>query len=209
MKRKIAKGTSTPEGQDVVVRKCVDCGTSVVGVHKTYHYTECGLSDIKLDDILVFECRCGSVMPEIPAIESLHHALALAILQKKSLLSSEEVRFLRKMARLTQAQLAEIMGVHKTRPSKWESGEEPIGKENDRVLRSCGLFGMLQQAVNSDDPVEATRAATSMIRSLDVAKIFKELKNELVAGPSRVFERGSGDNCDWLPAKKMESLQAS
>lgn len=206
MKRKVAGAASSAVGE-ITVRKCVDCRREVIGVRKTYHYTECGLSNVRLANILVFECVCGTVMPEIPAIDALHDVLAVGILQKKTLLTGDEVRFLRKMTALTQAQLAEIMGVHKTRPSKWESGEEPIGKENDRVLRSCALFGMLQQAISSDVPAEAMRSAASVIRSLDVTKIFRELKNDRSSKPSdHVFENDPtavGSASAWLPAKTV------
>src|SRR5207249_3786388 len=89
--------------------------------------------------IVLMHCdceECGAKVPEIPAIDQLHQFIAIDILRKKSLLSGEEIRFLRKMAGLMQSDLAEIMGVHATRPSKWETDGEPIGKENDRVLRS-------------------------------------------------------------------------
>jgi len=153
-------------------------------------------------------------MPEIPAIEILHYSLAVTILQKKTLLSGEEIRFLRKMGGLTQAQLAEIMGVHKTRPSKWEKGEEPIGKENDRVLRSCCLFGMLQQALDAEDPIAAMRSAAAMIRSLDIRKIFRELENERPKVADQLFENNpnaESPDATWALAGSVakEGLRAN
>jgi len=160
------------------VRKCVDCGNLMIGTSREYHYTECGLSSVRLLNVTVFECSCGGVSPEIPAIEQLHALIAISLLRKEALLSGEEVRFLRKVAGLTQVELLEIMGVHKTRPTKWETDHEPIGKENDRVLRSCCFFGMIHQLVNTVDPVSATRAASSAIRSMDVREVFKRIKEQ-------------------------------
>jgi len=169
-----------------VARRCVDCGNMMVGKPQEYQYTECGLSSVKLLNVIVFRCAvCGSVSPQITAIEQLHIMIAVSLLHKDALLSGEEVRFLRKVAGLTQAELAEVMGVHKTTPTGWETGAEPIGKENDRVLRSCCFFGMLTQIMNADDPVAAMRASTSAIRALDIREIFKRIRNNL-ADPKAV-----------------------
>lgn len=160
-------------------RKCVDCKGTMNGSRQTYRYSECGLKSVHLSNVLVFECQeCGAKVPEIPAIDQLHQCIAIDILRKTSLLSGEEIRFLRKMAGLMQSDLAEIMGVHVTRPSKWETDGEPIGKENDRVLRSCCLFGMIQQSLTVDDPVKVTRSSAEIIRNMDVREIFKQIKGK-------------------------------
>jgi transcriptional regulator with XRE-family HTH domain len=174
---KLAKGTAAAHPE--ALRKCVDCGATMKGSRQTYRYSECGLKSVHLSNVLVFDCEeCGAKVPEIPAIDQLHQFIAIDILRKKSLLSGEEIRFLRKMAGLMQSDLAEIMGVHATRPSKWETDGEPIGKENDRVLRSCCLFGMIQQSLTVDDPVKVTRSSAAIIRNMDVREIFKQIKGK-------------------------------
>jgi transcriptional regulator with XRE-family HTH domain len=160
---------------NATVRRCVDCGREVVGAAGEYHYTECGLSSVKLTNVMVYRCSCGSVSPEIPAIDQLHAMIAVSLLLKETLLSGEEVRFLRKLAGLTQEELAEIMGVHETRPTKWEKDHDPIGKENDRVLRSCCFFGMMKQILSNDDPLSALRASSAAIRTLDIREVFKRI----------------------------------
>lgn len=174
--KKTLKGVPAVER---VFRTCADCGGQMVGTRQSYRYKECGLSSVTLVNVMVFECECGARVPELPAIENLHHMIAIDLLQKESLLSGEEVRFLRKMAGLSQSELAQIIGVHVTRPSKWESGGEPIGKESDRVLRSCCLFGMAQQHLNDSDPVAATLAAAKVIQQLDVKEVFKRIKSTM------------------------------
>jgi DNA-binding transcriptional regulator YiaG len=171
----------------------------MIGTSREYHYTECGLSSVKLLNVTVFECLCGSVSPEIPAIEQLHALISISLLQKETLLSGEEVRFLRKVAGFTQVQLAEIMGVQRTRPTKWETNYEPIGKENDRVLRSCCFFGMIHQLMNTTDPVWATRAASSAIRSMDIREVFKQIKEQKGPVPPKdveVFNNPEADSVD-------------
>lgn len=125
-----------------VVRKCHECGGKLIGKRQTYKYEECGLTNVKLSNVVVFECKCGVRVPEIPAISELHCLIALDLLQKPSLLIGEEVRFLRKMAGLSQRELAELMGVTPTRPSKWEN--DAPSKEGDRLLRTICLLGMIQ-----------------------------------------------------------------
>jgi putative zinc finger/helix-turn-helix YgiT family protein len=188
-----------PIGAGLPVRKCVDCGGQMTGKHQSYNYVECGLSSVELLNVLVYHCAsCGAQVPEIPAIEILHTFIAIDLLQKESLLSGEEIRFLRKMSGLNQAELAEILGVDKTRPSKWESGGQDIGKETDRVLRSCCLFGMVQQLLNSDDPVNTTRSAAKVIRGLDVRDIFKKIAAS-VEGSKPVTVESTGDIPEpWL-----------
>jgi DNA-binding transcriptional regulator YiaG len=167
----------------------------MIGSNQEYQYTECGLSSVRLVNVTVFECSCGSRSPESPAIEQLHTLIAISLLQKETLLSGEEVRFLRKVAGLTQVELSEIMGVHETCPTKWETDHQPIGKENDRVLRSCCLFGMFHQVFNTNDPVAATRAASAALRSMDVREIFKRIKDEQKrpATPKNVEVRNDPD----------------
>jgi transcriptional regulator with XRE-family HTH domain len=149
------------------------------GKRTTYLYTECGLNSVKLTNVLVFECECGAKVPELLDIEGLHMLIAVDILQKNSLLSADEIRFLRKSAGLSQSELAKIVGVHSTRVSKWESDDGHIGKNNDRLLRAYCLFGMLRQIVNGSDGQEMVGMLTAakFIRTVDVRKIFETIKD--------------------------------
>jgi putative zinc finger/helix-turn-helix YgiT family protein len=180
-------------------RKCFDCGREMRGRRQKYLYTECGLNSVTLENVPVFECACGAKVPEIPSIQELHTLIAVALLQKSSLLSGDEVKFLRKSAGLSQSEVAKIIGVHATRPSKWESGESRIGKNNDRLLRAYCLFGMVQQVMGGaagEETVGLLKAAT-FIRTLDVRKIFEQIKNTTAGSkPVRLTAKGSGDAAD-------------
>jgi len=194
-------------GPGDTVRRCVDCGNYAVGRPEEYDYTECGLTSVKLLGVMVYRCaHCGSVSPAIPAIGQLHLLIAVSLLQKEALLSGEEVRFLRKVAGLTQAELAEIMGVHKTTPTGWETDAEPIGKENDRVLRSCCFYGMITQIMNSDDPIAMLRASASVVKSLDIREAFKRIKDIKNSGPKDVRvandSRAAGGAPWFLPEQR-------
>lgn len=191
------------------VRKCFDCDGNMRGKRTTYQYVECGLNSVKLTNVLVFECKCGAIVPEIPYIEGLHVLIAIAILQKNSLLSGDEIRFLRKNTGLSQMELAKIIGVHATRVSKWEADDGHIGKNNDRLLRAYCLVGMLQQLVNASDGQQMVGMLTAAksIREMDVRKLFETIKDQASASKSVSVaangDRTTGEPEPWL----LPSLQ--
>lgn len=157
------------------------------GSRQSYHYEECGLTSVTLINVLVYECKsCGLHVPELPSISQLHMMISLDILMKDTLLAGEEIRFLRRMAGLKQTTLAEIMGVDSTRVSKWENEDPPIGKENDRLLRTLCLLGMSLQFAKSENTAAIRSLATvNVIRELDVQRILSKIK-ETNEGPKQV-----------------------
>jgi DNA-binding transcriptional regulator YiaG len=174
-------------------RRCLDCGSLMRGRKQAYHYTECGLSSVKLADVLVFECECGARVPIITAIEALHFRIAVTLLRKQSLLAGEEIRFLRKMGGMSQADLARIMGYDKTRPSKWESGGSPISGESDRLLRSICFIKMLKQVIGLEAMEAVDRFAESEeIKSIDLESILKVI-DEAHSAPEPI-------NMPWPPS---------
>lgn len=162
-----------------VFRRCSECKNMMTGSRQNYNYVECGLSDVQLTNVLVYECnRCKTRVPEFPAIMGLHCLIALDLLRKPSLLSGEEIRFLRKMAGLSQKDLAEIMGIDVTRPSKWEATS--AGKESDRLMRTVFLLGMIRRIVEGKDPgAIKSLAAEKFIRELDVNDVLKSIEDKV------------------------------
>ena len=66
------------------------------GRKENYRYTECGLDSVTLVGITVYHCKCGAIVPEIGAVDALHHAIAMDLMRKDSLLSGDEIRFPKK-----------------------------------------------------------------------------------------------------------------
>src|SRR4051794_32922548 len=97
-------------GNEVKIRKCYDCGGTMSGTTTYYRYTECGLDSVTLENIIVYRCKCGAIVPEIPAIGELHRLIVLRVIQKGSLLSGQEILFLKKMAGLNSKELAQSLG---------------------------------------------------------------------------------------------------
>ncbi len=119
---------------------CSACGEAAEAVRGDYRYVESGLKNVTLSDIELIRCpHCGNVDPIIQRISDLHRALALAIIGQPFRLQGEDVRYLRKYLGLPQDQFAELLHVHKTNLSKWENGQDKIGKQSDRLIRTVAL----------------------------------------------------------------------
>jgi putative zinc finger/helix-turn-helix YgiT family protein len=155
-----------------VSRICYECQSTAIGRREAYPYTECGLKHIVLKDVLVFRCsECGAEQVDIPNMDGLHRSIALRLLCKKTLLSRDEIRFLRKVAGFTATELASNLGVTKTAVSRWENGAK-IGGQSDRSIRIlCGLaiLGEIVEERSGAVPPE------------DVAQTLEKLKSFLLA----------------------------
>jgi len=115
--------------------KCPNCNSETVSIKNKHHYTECGLDDVFLEGVNVYECSCGEEFVSIPAIPELHSLIGLILLKKKSLLNNKEIRFLRKNMGLTATKLSEIIGVDIATVSRWENKNQQIDKSHDRLIR--------------------------------------------------------------------------
>ena len=110
-------------------KKAMDCR---VGEH---HYLESGLDDIILGGVEIYSCSCGEEVVSIPSVPKLHALIGQALIEKGSLLTGSEIRFLRKNVGLTGKRLADIMAVANATISRWESGAQAVSRSHDRLLR--------------------------------------------------------------------------
>jgi transcriptional regulator with XRE-family HTH domain len=89
---------------------------------------------------------CGAETFEGKVLDRMLLAVARAVLTQPRILSTEEARFLRKsVLGLTQARLAERMGINPITVADWERGERPMSKEHDYELRGIVLGQLLQR----------------------------------------------------------------
>ena len=65
--------------------------------------------------------------------------LAFAVISQPYRLQGEDVRFLRKYIKMTQAEFASYLEIDKTNLSKWENNEDRIGEQSDRLIRSIAI----------------------------------------------------------------------
>lgn len=114
---------------------CANCGSKMKQTKENYRYTESGLDNVVLGSLTVYACACGEKMPVISDIEGLHKTIAMAIVKSKTQLNGEQIRFLRKEMGVKAVELAKLLSVNKVSISRWESGSEPIGHANDKLIR--------------------------------------------------------------------------
>jgi DNA-binding transcriptional regulator YiaG len=93
-----------------------------------------------LQGVEITRCsQCGNDDIVIPHLNDLMRTLAFAVVSQPYRLQGEDVRFIRKYLNMTQAQLADLLDVHKTNLSKWENDEDKIGEQSDRLIRAVAL----------------------------------------------------------------------
>jgi putative transcriptional regulator len=118
--------------------KCHSCGNQNVEVSsgQSYHFRESGLDNVFLLNIGMLHCPdCESDVISIPSPTQLLNCISEAIILSPSLLSGQEVRFLRKNLHLKIDEFARIIGVDRVTVSRWENGHQPVTKSSDRLIR--------------------------------------------------------------------------
>jgi putative zinc finger/helix-turn-helix YgiT family protein len=167
-------------------RQCYDCGKTMVGERENYSYQEIGLKSVVLLNIVVYHCKCGAIVPEIPYTGILHNCIAMSILQKKALLSGEEIRFIRKAAGFSATELARVLGMEKGTVSRWENSKQDIGKDADRLVRAVcfartmeRLAGVNTQQIADKDLAGSLSRLQTMIRSVNLTEVLGEIEDKI------------------------------
>lgn len=136
-----------------IMAKCRECGGVMYGRKGAYKYVESGLSSVTLQDVLVFTCaKCGDVVPEIPAAGVLNRVIAVQILLKKTLLTGNEFRFLRKLCGYSINEFSEVIGSTKSVVSRWENGSAH-GKGTDRLVRLLVFTKLVREIAGEPEPI--------------------------------------------------------
>lgn len=101
-----------------------------------FHYKSCGLRNVWLRNGFEKKDTAYGEAVAIQDIEGLHKLIGLELVQKKPTLSGAEVRFLRKELDMSQAHLAQILGVSESSLRGWENNRGKITKPAERYLRT-------------------------------------------------------------------------
>lgn len=152
---------------------CYGCHGSAEGRRENYAYSECGLKNVVLKNVVVYRCRqCGAESVEIPNMDGLHRTIALTVLCKGSQLNGDEVRFLRKVAGLSATALARNIGVTKVAVSRWENGAKVSGP-CDRVIRLVCGFSIIREILDDrSGPVSPERVTKTVERLQEFLAAF-------------------------------------
>ena len=114
---------------------CPNCSLKMKQTKGNYHYAESGLDNVTLTNLTIYICVCGEKMPVISDIQGLHKTIAMAIVKSKTILTGEQIRFLRKEIGLKAVEFSKLLSVNKVSVSRWETGKEPLGRSNDKLIR--------------------------------------------------------------------------
>ncbi|MBM3521813.1 MAG: transcriptional regulator [Alphaproteobacteria bacterium] len=103
---------------------------------KPYHYTDSGLDWIRLANGFTRHDTAYGAGVSIQNVDALHDAIARLIVETPARIRGQEVRFLRAFLDLSQAALAETLGVQRLQVARWEgASKKAIPGPADRALR--------------------------------------------------------------------------
>lgn len=164
----------------IATTKCCEenCGGTMEGRKGEYRYTESGLDSVVLKDILVFHCtKCNALVPEIPAVGVLHRVIAIRLILKRTLLTGDELRFLRKLCGYSVNDFAEIMGSSKSVISRWEKGQHGAG--TDRTVRLLVLAKFMREMTGLPEPILKNVTPQRLMADVEAAfKLMEDRKSE-------------------------------
>ena len=163
-----------------------ECGGTMEGRKGEYKYLESGLDSVTLKDILVFHCiKCNAIVPEIPGAGVLHRVIALRLLNKKTLLTGRELRFLRKLCGYSVNEFSEIVGSSKGVVSRWEN-YDTHGDGTDRTVRLLTLGKLVREIAGQPDPI---------LRNVTV----EQLTNEVLTSFKTIVARRDNEQYEIPP----------
>ncbi|WP_421857755.1 helix-turn-helix domain-containing protein [Oricola sp.] len=87
------------------------------------HYTDCGLDNIYLSNGFEIEEIDGEQTLSVANLDGLHAAIGLHIVLERKAPSPKELRFLRNELDMSQAELAQVLGVSDQTVARWEKGQ--------------------------------------------------------------------------------------
>jgi DNA-binding transcriptional regulator YiaG len=120
-------------------------------MNKEYRYTESGLDNVILVDLPECVDDEGDTCVTIPRINMLHKAIAAGIVTRIGAMDGAEMKFLRTMMGMTQAELAKIVNRDAQTIGRWERGEFSNDPNAEAIVRLVAAQ-RLQLEVNA--PIE-------------------------------------------------------
>lgn len=100
-----------------------------------HHYTECDLPGVWLvNGYHKVDTPYGKAV-SVEDVDGLHKLIGVQIAERKSPLTREEFRFLRKELGLSQAAFGKLIGTAEQNVSNWERGKVEIPPPSERTIR--------------------------------------------------------------------------
>ena len=135
-----------------------------------YHYTQCGLDDVYLlNGYKRHQTPYGSGVT-VENVEGLHSAIAEYICFNKAILSGKELRFLRKLMDLTQAELATWLGCDAQSIARWEKGKTEINGAANKLIR----IAYLASCVGDINVAELIKNVSALDAKITERQLFED-----------------------------------
>lgn len=171
-------------------RKMTNCGICGGAVsefkNRAYNYKNSGLPVI-IYGLTHEECQeCGETFVEIPEIEKLHLLLSEKLCCKRSRLTGQEIRFLRKELELKAIDFAKVLGITAENLSRIENGKKAAGASLDRLIRSLYILEQSEYY--------------KQVMHNNILSAMKDISNEPAKKMTKAFEFNP---TDWLKAPKQ------
>jgi putative zinc finger/helix-turn-helix YgiT family protein len=138
--------------------RCSDCeqGTMIEGRVQDYDASAVvGLDAVVLRSAPALVCdRCGHVMFEGKVVEAVTHELARLVVRHGEDLRPDEIRLLREVIGMTQAELAERLGVSRATVNRWETGSDELRPATLEEPQRFGIGTLYRLRVSTSGNVE-------------------------------------------------------
>ena len=112
-----------------------------------YQYIESGLDNVFLAGGFEYQTAPSGRTVTIHDIEGLHEAIGRWLVNKRQRLMGKEFRFLRSELLMSQAFLANVLGVRELTVARWEKGQTEIPAATDAAVRK-----MYAESVKGERP---------------------------------------------------------
>jgi DNA-binding transcriptional regulator YiaG len=133
---------------------------------KQYHYTECGLDYVYLVDGFKITKTAYGPAVRVANASKLDRAIAQIVVRDQNRLTGQEVRFLRGLLDMTQAELGSALGKDAQTVARWEKGKTEIPSTEDIAIRQIYLekTGHRQRFIDTSRRVADLKARIGEVR---------------------------------------------
>ncbi|RKZ11825.1 hypothetical protein DRQ53_08560 [bacterium] len=135
-------------------KRCPICGSEDVSTESPseYLYEHSGLSNVVLVGpgiVRITHCEnCGQEMTVVRDEQQLLQAIGLGLLQQEPGMRGEELRFLRSLFEMTQAELADAMGLPRRETvAEWEAKSRIFARPRDEITPRLILLNLFRTQV--------------------------------------------------------------
>jgi len=135
-----------------------------------HHYTECGLQNVFIEGLTPVIDDDGDEIITIPAINELHHIIALGIVSHEHGISGDELRFLRSEMGYTQAELAELVHHDKQSIGRWERSEYEIGSAAEAIIRRLAIEKLSLNVQSGIDELSRRSVPSAQTQFINIRK---------------------------------------